>query len=97
MSNGKHFALTLAPDQAAFVADCVGSGRWRSADDVMRAALDLLERQEATRRTEVARARDLIADGAADLDRGDVVDAERFFAEWDTELDALEQAARRSA
>jgi len=38
----------------------------------------------------------LIQEGADQFDRGELVDGETFFREWDEELDALE-AARRKA
>lgn len=36
------------------------------------------------------RARILIREGAEQLERGQVVDGESFFSEWDEELEALE-------
>lgn len=44
---------------------------------------------------ELERARSLIREGAEQLDRGEVVDIDTFFREWDDELDALEAAGRR--
>lgn len=41
--------------------------------------------------------RALIEEGADQLDHGEVVDDEAFFAEWDEELNALEAARRRKA
>lgn len=42
--------------------------------------------REAERRAELKRARALIEQGAGQLDRGQVVDGETFFREWDEEL-----------
>lgn len=39
---------------------------------------------------ELERARALIQKGAEQLDRGEVVDGETFFREWDEELDDLD-------
>jgi Arc/MetJ-type ribon-helix-helix transcriptional regulator len=48
----------------------------------VRAALRLLEDEEMARTASVARDRQLVEQGLADLDRGDVVSGPRFFAEW---------------
>ncbi|MCB9871510.1 MAG: hypothetical protein H6837_16765 [Planctomycetes bacterium] len=45
--------------------------------------------REAQLRAELERARALIEQGADQLDRGQVVDGETFFREWDEELDRL--------
>jgi Arc/MetJ-type ribon-helix-helix transcriptional regulator len=45
----------------------------------VRAALRLLEDAEARRAAELARARALIAEGAAELDRGEVVEGGEVF------------------
>jgi len=47
--------------------------------------------------TEIERAQALIQEGADQLDRGEVVDGETFFREWDEELDSLEAGERRKA
>lgn len=60
----------------------------------MREGLRLLEDQQRLRDAEVERARALIREGAEQLDRGETVDADTFFADWDRELAALE--ARRT-
>ena len=78
--------LSFTPEQAAFLVGCVESGRYQSQSEVVRAALRLLEIEEARRVTELARVRELVAEGVADLDRGDVVDGASFFAEWDERL-----------
>ncbi len=45
--------------------------------------------RQNTRQTELDRARALIQEGADQLDRGEVIDGETFFREWDEELDAF--------
>ncbi|MFH0944254.1 MAG: hypothetical protein V2A76_03570 [Planctomycetota bacterium] len=55
--------------------------------EVVREGLHLLEDRQTMREAELDRARALIREGADLLDRGDVVDDETFFREWDEELD----------
>jgi hypothetical protein len=64
---------------------------------VVREAVRLLEDQLARRQAELDRARALIRQGADLLDRGQVIDGETFFREWDLELDEFEAAERRKA
>lgn len=40
-------------------------------------------------------AREMIAEGARQMDRGQTIEAATFFAEWDAELAALGRALRR--
>jgi antitoxin ParD1/3/4 len=88
-------SVSFTPQQAEFLASCVASGRYQSTSEVVREAIRLLEDQHARRQAEVERARALIQEGADQLSRGEVVDGEAFFGEWDEELDALEAAQRR--
>ncbi|MCA8953597.1 MAG: type II toxin-antitoxin system ParD family antitoxin [Planctomycetes bacterium] len=90
-------SVSFTPHQAEFLAACVASGRYQSASEVVREGLRLLEDQQRRRNAELDRARGLIREGAAQLDRGSVVDSDTFFHEWDEELDALEAAQRRKA
>lgn len=75
----------------------MASGRYQSTTEVLREAIRLLEDHQARRQAEVARARPLIQEGADQLDRGEVVDGETFFREWNEELDALEATQHRKA
>jgi antitoxin ParD1/3/4 len=89
MANRENISISFTPEQAAFLAGCVNSGRYQSASEVVREAIRLLEHQLARREAEVARARAMIQEGAEQLDRGEVVDGETFFREWDEELEDL--------
>lgn len=93
MAKRESISVSFTPRQAAFLADCVASGRYQSASEVVREAVRLLEDRLARRSMDLERARELVREGAADLDRGAVVDADTFFAEWDDELDEREEHA----
>ena len=95
MPNREARTLSFTPEQAAFVTTCVDSGRYRSASEVVRAALRLLEDQEAHRQAELDRARALVQEGADQLDRGEVVDANEVFRRLD-EKHARLKAGRAS-
>ena len=95
MAKRENISVSFTPQQAEFLASCVASGRYQSMSEVVREGLRLLEDRQERRQAELERARALIQEGADQLDRGEVVDGETFFREWDEELDALEAARRR--
>jgi len=97
MANRENISVSFTPHQAEFLADCVASGRYQSTSEVVREGLRLLENRQERRQAELERARALIQEGADQLDRGEVIDGDTFFREWDEELDALEAGQRRKA
>ena len=97
MAKRENISVSFTPQQAKFLAACVASGRYQSTSEVVREAVRLLEERQESRQAEFTRIRDLTREGADQLDRGEVVDGETFFHEWDEELDALEEAQRRAS
>jgi len=87
MANRENISISFTPEQAAFLAGCVKSGRYQSTSEVVREAVRMLEHQIERREAELARVRAMIQEGADQLDRGEVVDGETFFREWDEELE----------
>ena len=92
-----NLSVSITAGQAEFLARCVDSGRYPSTSAVVRESLRLFEARTSRREVEFGRARALIREGADLLDRGEVIDGEAFFAEWDEELDALGAARRQKA
>ena len=86
--------VSITPAQADFLATCVESGRYQSTSEAVREGVRLLEHQSRVRAAEIARVQDMIAVGVADLEAGRVMDATRFFAEWNEELDGITESQR---
>jgi antitoxin ParD1/3/4 len=78
MAHRETRTLSFTPQHSKFVTQCMESGRYQSASEVVRAALRMLEDAEARRAAELVRVRAMIAQGMDDIDRGDVVDAMTF-------------------
>lgn len=97
MAQRENISVSFTPQQAKFLAACVASGRYQSMSEVVREALRLLEDRHERRKAELDRVRALVQEGSDQLDRGEVVDGETFFREWDEELDAIESARSRKS
>jgi len=97
MAKRENISVSFTPQQAEFLANCVASGRYQSASEVVREGLRLLEARQERLQAELERVRALIQEGAEQLDRGEVIDGETFFREWDEELDEFESGRRRKA
>ena len=97
MAKRENISVSFMTQQAEFLASCVASGRYQSTSEVVREAVRLLEDRQERRQAELTRLRTLIREGAGQLDRGEVVDGETFFREWEEELNALEEAERRAS
>lgn len=77
----------LTPEHERLIQNCVKSGRYHSAGDVIREALRLLEEREELHRTCLTEMRDKIAAGLTSLNRGESVAGDAAFDELDAGLD----------
>jgi len=80
--------VSLTPELERYINEKVETGSYRSASEVVRESVRLLQRVEEDRAARLAALRYEIGVGLAQLDRGESVDGEEAFAEI---LGALER------
>lgn len=73
--------VSLTPELEQFVAELVDAGRYRSASEVVRSAIRLLQDREAERSAKLKALRRSIDAGVEELDRGDGASADEMFEE----------------
>ncbi|MFG0283919.1 MAG: type II toxin-antitoxin system ParD family antitoxin [Phycisphaerales bacterium JB039] len=94
MPSRESMNVSLTPELAAFVDAQVASGRYRSASEVVRAALRELHDHEAWK----AEVREKIEEGLKSLAEGKGVDGPAFMEQLEQKLQArLDAERRRSA
>ena len=71
--------VSLTPDLREFVGECVASGTYESADEVIWEALSLL-REQQSHEAKRATLRVAIQEGIDSIERGEGVSGEEFFA-----------------
>ncbi|HEV7367643.1 type II toxin-antitoxin system ParD family antitoxin [Arenibaculum sp.] len=79
-----HRTVELSEAENRFIEERVSSGRYHDADEVVRAGLRLLDRQEREEAGKIERLRELLREGEDAYERGDYVEVGS-----DAELDAL--------
>jgi antitoxin ParD1/3/4 len=83
--------VSLTPELERYINEKVETGSYRSASEVVRESVRLLQRVEEDRAARLAALRRDINEGIAQLDRGEWVDGEEAFAEV---LDSLRRDRR---
>lgn len=89
MATDGGISISLAPEHFSFVDACVSSGRYRTREDVIRAGLEMLRERESQGSPAVERVREMIEQGARELDSGQVVDGEDVFRRLQRKHEAL--------
>jgi putative addiction module CopG family antidote len=72
--------ITLTPEQEKIITEQIGSGHYRSPEDVITQSLGMLNGQEQFIRTNTAELRDAISSGIHQIKRGEVVDGREAIA-----------------
>jgi antitoxin ParD1/3/4 len=73
--------VSLTPELERYINEKVEAGSYRSASEVVRESVRLMQRVEEDRAARLAALRRDINEGLAQLDRGEWVDGEEAFAE----------------
>ncbi|HEX7118797.1 MAG TPA: type II toxin-antitoxin system ParD family antitoxin [Longimicrobiales bacterium] len=73
--------VSLTPELERAISELVESGRYRSASEVVRAAVRLLLEREEEREVKLAALRKAVDEGVEALDRGEGVDGPQVFEE----------------
>ena len=73
--------LSISPRNHEHINRKISSGRYGSADDVLHAALALLDEREATLDHELRDVREQVEKATAEADAGELVPAAEVFAE----------------
>ena len=89
--------ISITPELDAFLQSRVDSGRYQTTSEVVREALRLLERQERERDEAFHQLKARLEKGAAQAERGDLLDGEQVFDELREMIEErrLAKAAKR--
>lgn len=87
--------VSLTPELDAFVQSRVNSGRYQTTSEVVREALRLLEHQERQRESAFLELKAKLEHGAAQAQRGELLDGEEVFDELKTLIDKRRRKGSR--
>lgn len=73
--------VSLTPELERFISELVEDGRYRSASEVVRAAVRLLQEREEERTAKLEALRQAVSVGVEELERGEGVPADEVFEE----------------
>ena len=86
--------ITLKPEQEALIHAKVKSGQYQTVDDVIQAALDLLDEQDKAYEEWVIETRAKVDEGIASLERGEGIDGETFVNQLLSKLKLAKEAQK---
>ncbi len=86
--------ITLRPEQEALIKSKLQSGQYQSVDDVIQAALDLLDEQDKAYEQWVIETRAKVEEGIASLERGEGIDGEIFVNQLLSKLKLAKEAQK---
>jgi antitoxin ParD1/3/4 len=69
-------SITLNTKQEQIIANLIATGSFKTADEVLQVALELLERERESYRLWIEQTRELVTEGIESLDRSEGVDGE---------------------
>ena len=95
MANVTNPSVTLTPDLDAVIQRRIASGRYGSRNEVIRAALRVLERDEEAADRKLADLDTAIARGIADAEAGRVMDLDEAFRQIRKGIDLTEPDSDR--
>lgn len=82
--------VSLSGQWEEFIEKKVRSGRYHSASEVVREALQLLEEKDQTREAQLERLRKELLIGDVEIERGETLSAEDVFADLERQQQELE-------
>jgi antitoxin ParD1/3/4 len=86
--------VSLTPELEKLVESKVQSGRYRSASEVIREGLRLLEDQDRLRAARLEEVRRKVQAGIDQLDRAEGIDGDKVFAELKRKSEALRKSRK---
>jgi antitoxin ParD1/3/4 len=89
--------ISITPELDAFLQGRVQSGRYQSTSEVVREALRLLERQEQERDEAFAQLKAKLQRGAAEAERGELLDGDQVFEELREMIEERRRAKANNA
>ncbi len=69
-------SITLNLEQETIIANLIATGGFQTADEVLQAALKLLEQEQHSYQSWVTKTQEQVKEGTESLDRGEGVDGE---------------------
>jgi antitoxin ParD1/3/4 len=86
--------VTLSSEQESIVTDLIATGSFQTAEEVLQAALRLLETERQSYQTWIAETRENVQEGIESLDRGEGIDGETVMNELLAKLQRAKEAQK---